>query len=89
MSLSERQINREVVNNVLNLTGVDISMKCDILLQSIKDLATTFTILKSFYEVGRISEEEYAEFLKNFVNKLKSARRMVDLDPRKMSSVNY
>jgi len=89
LSLTDSQINREVVNNVLRLEGVNTEMKCDILMSSIKDLATIFAILKQYFEVGRIQKKEYVAFLNNFVRRLQNDKKLVKFDPRKLSSVNY
>ena len=88
-SLSESQIHKEVINNICNLTDVEISMRCDIMMQSINDLGTIFNTLKQFNELGRLSNSDYAIYLELFLAKFKNKKRLFEFDPRKFSSTSY
>lgn len=87
--LSEDAIHHEVVASVCKMSDVKADMKVEILLQSIKDLAVVFNIIREFNQRGELSNKDYAEILEVMTSKFYDEGGEVEFDPRRYSNYEY
>ena len=86
-TLSQNDIFKQVVRNAIKLDA-PISMKADIILNAIPDLAIIYSQLKFNNRIGDLSNDDLAKFLALIIEKIEASSKEVEFNPLKVNDAD-
>lgn len=80
--LSDFDIWKSVVKKAVKL-DVETNVRADILLQSIPDIGVIFSQLKSQFDKGNLTSQDYHDLLEVLIEKVETEMKEIEFDPVK------